>query len=126
MAYYLFLDDIRVPRDVKWVELPPRVWTIVRDYKAFVKVIDEKGIPDIVTYDHDLALEHYTEIDFQKMLKLDYKNFTEKTGYDCAKYLVSVCEAKCVKHPEYYVHSMNPIGKENIEGYIQSYHKSLQ
>ena len=35
------------------------------------------------------------------------------------------CVEKNIKHPSYIVHSMNPIGKQNIESYINSYNKTL-
>ena len=50
----------------------------------------------------------------------------EKTGYDCAKWLVNECMIKGVKHPPYIVHSMNPVGKQNIISYVESYNKSIK
>jgi hypothetical protein len=43
----------------------------------------------------------------------------EKTGYDCAKWLVEYCVEHGLKFPEYVVHSMNPVGKENILSYVR-------
>ena len=40
--------------------------------------------------------------------------FKEKTGYECAKELVRHCIANHDELPEFIVHSMNPIGKQNI------------
>ena len=51
---------------------------------------------------------------------IDYDSQTEKTGYDCCKFLCDVCMKSNVKHPTYVVHSMNPVGKSNIESYIES------
>ena len=115
MSYNLFLDDERFPRDVKWVELPPVVWFIVRSYDEFVKLVTEKGCPNIVTFDHDLADAHYRG-----------QESSEKTGYDCAKWLVSYCMNGETIFPKYYVHSLNPIGKENIITYIESYKRTLK
>lgn len=127
MKYYLFLDDERKPSSVTWVQLPLVPWTIVRNYEDFVKVIDKQGIPHFITYDHDLGPQAYNEGHFQKFLAFDYDNITEKTGMDCAKYLVSKCMDLGIKHPEcFWVHSMNPIGAENIQSYIISYNKSLE
>ena len=126
--YYLFLDDIRQPRDVKWVTIPRYPWTIIRDYNEFVDVIHKNGIPKYVCYDHDLSDEHYNnyhEINQLGQLGIDYNQFKSKTGYDCARHLVSECTAKGVKHPPYVVHSMNPVGKLNIESYINSYNKTI-
>lgn len=126
MIYYLFLDDERRPSDVKWIELPLYPWTIVRSYDDFVKVINKNGIPAYVTFDHDLGQEAYDEANFQKFLKFDYSKLKEKTGMDCAKFLVEKCIDLGVPHPQYSVHSMNPIGKENIEKYIEGYNKNIK
>jgi 2-hydroxy-3-keto-5-methylthiopentenyl-1-phosphate phosphatase len=45
----------------------------------------------------------------------------EKTGYHAAKWLCNYCQENKIKFPEYYVHSFNQIGKENIIGYIENY-----
>jgi hypothetical protein len=44
----------------------------------------------------------------------------EKTGYDAAKWLADHCAEKGVKFPRYVVHSMNPVGKERIDSYIEN------
>lgn len=123
--YNLFLDDIRMPEDVSWVKLPKNVeWVIVRNYKEFRKTILNKGIPEFVAYDHDLSDAHYDNyhsIDANGELGIDYDKFTEKTGYDCCKFLVNHCNKLDVKHPDYVVHSMNPVGKKNIINYVESY-----
>lgn len=126
MTYHLFLDDERNPRDVTWVKLPNNVpWVIARSYQAFVNTINEFGIPKFVTFDHDLADFHYAimleetkyEYDDGDMKKtFDYG--PEKTGYDCAKWLVDHCHLNNVNFPEYTVHSMNPIGAKRINDYI--------
>lgn len=129
----LFLDDIRMPDDVVWVKLPQVEWIIVRNYNEFVKEVLTNGIPNIVSFDHDLGFEHQRDyFNVQKNpdkiidpLKLNYKKYKEKTGYDAAKWLVEYCIDKNVSFPEYYIHSMNPIGARNIESYIQCYLKSL-
>lgn len=122
--YNLFLDDERMPKDVKWVQLPLGIkWTIVRDYKDFVKTIKEKGLPKFITFDHDLGMEHYE--DFFKAQKsgepLNYNAYTEKTGYDCAKYLVDYCIDHDSDFPPFEVHSMNIIGAINIKSLVSSF-----
>lgn len=119
--YYIFLDDIRSPRDVKWVQLPLVPWTIVRDYKEFRTTIWNKGIPEFVAYDHDLADSHYGSMNHGGAI--DYDNLTEKTGYDCAKFLCNECMKANVKHPEFVVHSMNPVGADNIRQYIKQFNR---
>jgi hypothetical protein len=126
--YYLFLDDIRNPEDVTWVSLPKVEWTIVRSYKEFTTIIKKKGIPKFVAFDHDLSVYHYDNyhgIDAAGRVIIDYSRFEEKTGYECAKFLVDRCIKKKVKFPEYVVHSMNPVGAKNIISYVESYNKSV-
>jgi hypothetical protein len=126
--YFLFLDDVRKPKDVSWVYIPKHPWTIVRNYNEFVDIIRKDGIPEYVCYDHDLSDEHYNnyhEINQLGQLGIDYNQFKSKTGYDCAKFLCDVCVEQKVKHPSYVVHSMNPVGKLNIESYINSYNRTI-
>lgn len=115
MSYKLFLDDERYPRQVHWVQevfLNPFDWVIVRSYAEFVKYIEENGLPSIISFDHDLSDEHYAE-GFQGLPpRSDYK---EKTGYECAKWLVEYCMDHKKKIPKFYVHSLNPVGRENIK-----------
>ena len=122
--YNIFLDDIRVPTDVTWANIPAdQHYSLVRNYKEFVDLITLRGLPKFVCYDHDLADCHYG--DGLSNDQIDYNKYQEKTGYDCAKWLVNYCMQKNEKHPPYVVHSMNPIGKQNIESYINSYDKTL-
>ena len=122
-GYYLFLDDVRYPNQVTWVHLPQKPYSLVRSYQEFVDSITHKGIPDFVAYDHDLSDAHYGH--GLNGDAIDYSQYREKTGFDCAKWLVSECVKKGVKHPPYVVHSMNPIGKSNIISYVDSYNKSV-
>ena len=115
--YNLFLDDERFPKNVTWIQLPLVNWIIVRDFKQFVNIIEKRGLPNTVSFDHDLAEDHYRTT----IPKIDYK---EKTGYECAKWLVEYCMERNLNFPNYTVHSMNPIGKQNIISLIDSYKKS--
>ena len=114
-----FLDDERMPHNVKWVELPLVEWTIVRNYEQFVDTITRKGVPNYITFDHDLAESHYQEI--INTGKFTYENHKEKTGFACAQWLVEYCRQKDLDIPKYSVHSMNPIGKANIINYLENY-----
>lgn len=99
----LFLDDIRKP--------PDQTWDVVRSYTQFVAYIEANGVPDVISFDHDLAFEHYplTEENPDPQ-KIPYEKYAEKTGYDCAKWLIeSGYEVK-----RWMVHSMNVKGAENI------------
>ncbi len=81
---FLWLDDER-PK-------PDRVWDTVRSYNEFIDYITVEGVPDVISFDHDLG--------------------TGLTGYDCAMWLVTndVDISDC----DWRVHSENPVGAENI------------
>ena len=123
--YNIFLDDTRVPTDVTWANIPAdQHYSLVRSYKEFVDLITlRREVPKYVCYDHDLADTHYGH--GLNNNEIPYESYKEKTGYDAAKWLVNYCMERGIKHPSYVVHSMNPIGKQNIESYINSYNKTL-
>jgi hypothetical protein len=104
---------------------------VVTDYDEFVRTIKEKGIPATVSFDHDLCQEHYDEYTVahdERMLsygKIRYDVFTEKTGFDCAKFLAELCVEKGVPIPLYYIHTLNPIGRQNIFSIMESARKVL-
>ncbi len=123
--YNLFLDDIRIPTQVTWVDIPKdQHYSVVRNYQEFVDLITLQGLPKFVTYDHDLSDCHYGFVDLNNN-EIPYDSYVEKTGYDCAKWLVDYCMNKGIKHPPYVVHSMNPVGKQNIISYVESYNKTV-
>lgn len=66
MSYKLFLDDERNPYKVTWVKLPLGPWVVVRNYDQFIKHITNHGIPSFVSFDHDLADEHYRQSMYDK------------------------------------------------------------
>ena len=122
--YNLFLDDIRIPTNVTWVDIPKdQHYSLVRNYQEFVDLITLRGLPKFVCYDHDLSDCHYG--DRLNDRGINYDSYTEKTGYDCAKWLVDYCMKNGVKHPPYVVHSMNPVGKQNIISYVESYNRTV-
>lgn len=127
--YHLFLDDCRKPKDVTWVELPPYNWVIVRSYKEFVETIKQKGVPTTVSFDHDLADEHYAEYArvhaVNPPLKIDYTRFNEKTGYECAQWLTNYCVDNNVEIPYYYLHTLNAVGRMNIFSVMENGRKRL-
>ena len=127
MSYYLMLDDIRSMSDVrkytKLPNVPNENWVVVRSYNEFVDTINKLGSPTFVSYDHDIASSHYGH--GLRGDNIPYDSYTEKTGYDCAKFLIEYCMKKGVKHPLYQVHSMNPVGKVNIISYVESYNTTL-
>jgi hypothetical protein len=120
----IFLDDERNPINVTWVELPLVPWVIVRNYDEFCRTIRFDGLPDLISFDHDLGDEAYQEAFKNNLKTFDYTKVREKTGYDCALWLVNYCLDRRVNLPQYYIHTMNPIGAENITKLFESYQRS--
>lgn len=120
---FLFLDDERNPSQVNWIDIPLTQYVIVRNYNSFCNAIinyfNESGkLPEFITFDHDLS-----DFDAANSSNPDIKP-REKTGFDCAKWLVEFCIQNNLRMCEYQVHSMNPIGRENIISYIESFKRS--
>jgi len=116
--YNLFLDDDpnRIPHKLTWIELPLVEWVIVRNYNDFVETILRDGMPEIISFDHDLADEHYKEFftTQDERREIDYSKLSERTGYHCAKWLASYCIESDTPIPQYYIHTLNPAGHMNI------------
>jgi len=113
----LFLDDIRAPINclsymhTRIGALNPiykEEWLVVRNYTEFCKAVQENlGEISHVSFDHDLADDHYDP-------KSD-NGYLEETGLDCAKFLIRYYEENNEPLPEFlFVHSMNPVGTTNI------------
>ena len=120
----LFLDDFRVPEDAanymhpRFMRFYTSDWDIVRSYNQFVEYIEINGIPDMVSFDHDLADEHYAPTG------IGYDEFVEKTGYHCMKWMIDyIIDNKIKKLPHVLIHSANPVGAENIERLWQNFIK---
>ena len=129
MSYYLFLDDYRKPEDCfnyTYNQVYLLGWVVVRNYNEFVKTIEKNGLPVMVSFDHDLADEHYDpDLHGSETYNEIYDSFVEKTGYDCAKWLINYCVENKQFLPEtILVHSMNPAGSANIKSLLNSYQKS--
>lgn len=125
MSYFLLLDDQRRFIQVKFPESVEKLClevVEVKDYNEFVNVIERRGLPQIVSLDHDLSFEHLPFNDTIKYgNKIPYHTYKEKTGYDAAKYLINYCEENKKPLPTYYCHSMNPVGRKNILSLLNAY-----
>ena len=117
MNLKIYLDDVRTPVDKE-------AWMVVRNYDEFVDRITKIGLKniEIISLDHDLgdtAMAEWHKNVYHNYT-LNYDNITEKTGYDCAKWLV---EQWMDGQPivDVYTHSANAIGSANIMGYINNY-----
>ena len=70
----------------------------------------EYGIPSYISFDHDLGVDENGNV--------------QASGYEIAKWLVEMDMTGKYTMPddfEFNVHSANPIGKENIEAYLNNY-----
>lgn len=90
----LYLDDLRPI---------PEGFIGVRDYTEFINFIKTNPLPKFISFDHDLG--------------------EGKTGFDCAKFLVEFCIDNNLNLPDFFVHSQNPIGKENINSLLTNFNK---
>lgn len=136
MKNLLWLDDIRnpflnlegkMPQDENgdWYNVN---WVL--NYEQFTQWIEIFGLPDAISFDHDLADEHYTPEYFwdnydesKKYQEWKSKHYKEKTGMDCAKWLVDYCLDNKKTLPKIYVHSANPVGSDNIRSLLTNFVK---
>ncbi len=126
MPYNLFLDDVRNPNEYLQ---DTRTWETVRSYNEFVNIIQKKGLPEFISFDHDLAMEHYPFMEQNGGLgnphRIPYETYKEKTGYDCAKWLIEFCMKIEQPLPQWQIHSMNMVGRTNIHKILSTYkHKT--
>ena len=103
----LYLDDLRIPT-MTYKETLNCQWWIAKSYQEFVEIVENRGLPEFISFDHDLGGEDDPE----------GKLMLEKTGYDCAKWLAEYCIARKLMVPDFKVHSMNPVGRVNIQSYL--------
>ena len=134
MEKLLFLDDYRMPIDCasymyrKGVDckIYHKEWHIVRSYIQFINWINKNGLPDFISFDHDLAdvFELKEELPIEQWF--DFDNNREYTGMDCAKWLVNYCLDNNKSLPRFVVHSANPSGMANIEGLLNNFNEKIK
>ena len=103
----IYLDDIRIPKmshnETKGLGInysSSDNWVIVRDYFSFCELIKHKFDEiKLISFDHDLAC---------------YLNDIEYTGKDAMEYLINYCVDNNKPLPNWYVHSDNTVGRNNI------------
>lgn len=105
----LWLDDCRMPLlfGVDWV----------KNYDQFVWHLQNKEMPELVCFDHDLAFEHYPVAENRPGMHIPYDSYKEKTGLHAARYIIEN------KLPLQFwsVHTFNAQGKINIANELRSY-----
>ena len=103
--YRLFLDDIRTP-DMIYDPRKAQEFIVVRSYAAFVKYIQENGLPQFISFDNDLGLDENENL--------------APDGLAAAKWLVYESGLD-LKDLQFYVHSANPVAAEQIRGLLNNY-----
>lgn len=98
MKYCMFLDDERFPPKDN------NVWVICRSFVEAKKTVAVLGWPIFISFDHDLGEDQYTGKDFANwMIEHDL-------------------QFQCIPSQfEFYVHSQNPVGAENIRLLLEPY-----
>lgn len=94
MTYRLFLDDERFPPD-------DGAWLIARTVDEARAIVEANGIPAFISFDHDLG-PGPNAMQFAHWLAdhvLDHSLSLD--GFD------------------FYVHSQNPVGRDNIQSFIE-------
>lgn len=111
MTYKLFLDDERDPPNdntqcVTGVPVPK--WLIARSSCEAISIVESNGIPDFISFDHDLG--------------------GDDTAMRFIWFLInSHMDGSLESFPtDYYVHSQNPVGVQNIKGLMSSYINTLE
>lgn len=112
MNWNLFIDDERNVNDPFWMQTEVQTryaneeWEVCRTLDEVKVKLHEKGsFPSFISFDHDLG-------------------YNQPTGYDIAKYLVDLVLSDVFKLSDQFsfvVHSQNPIGKVNIESYLNNF-----
>jgi hypothetical protein len=99
MNYKLWLDDERYPTD-------GTVWFIARNFSDATWYVIHYGLPEFISFDHDLGSSKITGMDFCKWLcNFIMDNDLPYNGL------------------EYRVHSANPVGAANIDAYMAQFLK---
>src|SRR3990167_6636353 len=120
MSYLLFLDDVRtVDKDVSFPSEHSYLKRITaKNYDEFVDILTRHRLPEVASFDFDLAVEHYRNINNPNF---NYDTCKEKTGYHCLMYLIKfICQGG---HPmiRMYCHSANLKGRAHINWMIQDF-----
>lgn len=106
----IFLDDERSPEDVTWIKYPENIeWTVVRNSAEFTDKLWQlmkAGEEYIISFDHDIQ---------------EFIGQIELTGYSNLKGMLQAVQDYGLVVPKCYFHSMNPIGKANMEAYYNNF-----
>lgn len=80
-------------------------WNIARNKREFISYVEKNGMPEEISFDHDLG-------------------DGEPDGYDIVKWMVKEKEYD-LRNVKINVHSANSVGRENMEGLIRNWNRFL-
>ena len=96
MEYNMFIDDERYP------PMDGSVWVIVRTSQQAIDWITSNGYPSFISFDHDLG--------------------GDDTSMRLVNWIIDDCLNMGMNIPfKWYVHSQNPIGRDNINGKLTAF-----
>ncbi len=98
MTWNLYIDDIRFPP-------LDRDWLVCRSTQEALDRIAYLGMPDFISFDHDLGGEDTTMVFLRRLVNEVWDGVTPP--------------------PEYQIHSANPVGAQNIRSFMDSWLKSM-
>lgn len=105
-GYALFIDDERFPPQ------DDRRWIVARTAEEVAVCLDQNGMPEHISFDHDLGDGIPTGYDIvQAFVDSDIDQKPAAYGID-------------FRFPEgltWYVHSQNPVGRDNIDHLMRNY-----
>jgi len=108
----LWLDDMRTP-----LLLGVDVVKSHDEFVAYMEALKPGEFPDMISFDHDLALEHYPFMEEEHFDQIPYHTYKTKTGLACAEYIVN----NKLPLKAWTVHSHNELGSQNIREVLMKY-----
>ena len=91
----LFIDDERFPVTNDFV--------IVRNSADAIAYVEKFGCPNFISFDHDLGGDDTAMVFVKWLIEKDLDDNVIPSDFG------------------YYIHSQNPIGRQNIDGLLRSY-----
>ena len=127
MKKLLWLDDVRDPLESDWLKLSPiekpfeAVW--VKSYEEFIRWITANGLPDGICFDYNLGKKKEVELRAKGVSKKVARRIKaqEKTGMDCAKWLIKYCTDNKLCLPKYSIQGSSDYGRENINILLKNF-----
>ena len=99
----MFIDDIRNP--------PSNDWVVIRSSNDGISHIKKYGMPTFISFDHDLGGNDTTMVFLNRLINEVWFND-------------EICLDNLI--PNYIIHSANPVGAANIDGFMKSWKRSTQ